>query len=264
MYEFESVLPGSGEIVKYKPITTGQIKKLLIYENAEDSEVIERALDEVIEGCIVTEDFDIDGLYLQDRFFLLLELRKVTKGNMYQFQSMCPSCSSQSLQTVDLQKLPVTILKRPKASVPKVGPKGRKGVIVEVKKEEPTLDWNVVKINDNIAVRLSPITRGMQIAATDIMKENFADAPISEKAVNLSGIIFALTIQEVITPEGVEKDLSLEDRIYLVDNLTQMEMEKIPAWFDKHNFGVEFSIDIVCPQCNAKSKRDVPLEDFFF
>jgi len=260
-YEFETVLPGSGESIKFRPITTGQIKKLLVYEGAEEPEIIEKALDEIIEGCVIKEGFSISDLYLQDRFFLLLELRKVTKGNLYQFQSVCPSCNSQSLQTVDLQKLPVKVLPRLKKE--KISTKGKKVVLEEPEETKTLIGWNIIKINNNISLRMCPITRGMQIMSTELMKANFADAKPMEQAMNLSSIIFALSIQEVITPSGVEGDLSLDDKIYLLDNLTQKETEKIPDWFEKNNFGVDLKFDVLCPQCGTKVIRDIPLEDFF-
>lgn len=263
VYEFETVLPGSGETIKFRPITTGQIKKLLIYEGAEEAEIIEKALDEVMEGCIVTEGFDIRKMFLPDRFFLLLELRKITKGNLYQFQSMCPSCNSQSLQTVDLQKLPIKKLNIPKKPVLKAA-KNKKGVI-ELKESETQIieDWNVIKLNDNISIRVMPVTRGIQMEAAEIMKTSFAEASMMEKAVNVSTIIYALTIQEVITPDGVEKDVSLEDKIYLLDNITQTELENLTSWFDKHEFGIDFTFEVTCPQCKLKTTREVPIEDFF-
>lgn len=262
VYEFETVLPGSGETIKFKPITTGQIKKLLIYEGAEEPEVIEKALDEIIEGCVVTEGFDIKKLFLPDRFFLLLELRKITKGNLYQFQSICPSCSSQSLQTVDLQKLPIKKLNIPVKPSVKLQKGVKKAPVVEVK-EEPEVEWNVIQLNKDIAVRVLPVSRGVQIQASDIMKSTFPDAPIVEKAVNISTIIYALVIQEVITRDGVESDLSLEDKIYLLDNITQKELEKLTSWFDTNEFGIDFTFEVVCPQCLLKVKREVPMEDFF-
>ena len=89
VYEFNTTLPGSGEEVTFRPITTGQLKKLLIYENETDPMVIEGALDDLISSCIVNEDFNINDLYLQDRFFLLVEIRKKSKGENYSFQYNC-------------------------------------------------------------------------------------------------------------------------------------------------------------------------------
>ncbi|HRR48413.1 MAG TPA: hypothetical protein P5293_00335 [Bacteroidales bacterium] len=277
MYEFETVLPGSGKTVKFKPISTGQIKKLLMYENAEDQAVIETALDDVLAGCVLGEDFKIDDLYLQDRFYLLLEIRKATKGNTYQFQTVCPSCGSQSLQTVNLSEMPVKVLElnKKKVKTPEISASKKKKTqsLQEVKEESmleeapPQKDVSepdIVKINDNISVRMSLITRGMQKQAMEWVKVNYPEVSDAEKAIHTMTAILALAIQGIITPDGEEKDLSIEDRIYLLDSLTEQEEVKLPKWFEKYDFGVDFSINIKCPQCGYQSKRDVPLEDFFF
>ncbi len=279
VYEFETVLPGNGKTVKFKPISTGQIKKLLMYENAEDQAVIETALDEILAGCVLGEDFKTDNLYLQDRFYLLLEIRKATKGNTYQFQTVCPSCSSQSLQTVNLSEMPVKVLelnkkkiKAPEMPAPK---KKRTQSLQEVKAEsvpeqpqsavqEDTSEPDVVEVNDRISVRMSLITRGMQKQAMDWVKSTYPDVSDAEKAIHTMTAILALAIRGIITPDGEEKDLSIEDRVYLLDALTEQEEVKLPKWFEKYDFGVDFSINIKCPQCGYQSKRDVPLEDFFF
>ena len=44
VYQFETTLPGTGELIQFKPITTGQIKKLLVYEGSENLNIIENIL----------------------------------------------------------------------------------------------------------------------------------------------------------------------------------------------------------------------------
>lgn len=107
VYTFECELPGSGEKVEFKPLTTKEIKKLLVYEDEEPSK-IEDVLDHIIQNSVTTEDFDTDNLYLQDRFFLLLEIRKKTKGENYEFQFDCPECGTQNYLVQDLDNLPIT------------------------------------------------------------------------------------------------------------------------------------------------------------
>jgi len=108
IYEFETTLPGSGETIRFQPLTTGQLKKLLVYENETDIMIQEDALDNLICSCVTSENFDIDNLYLQDRFFLLMEIRKKTKGEKYDFTYKCPKCESQILNSLNLDDLKVT------------------------------------------------------------------------------------------------------------------------------------------------------------
>lgn len=104
-YEFEYTLPGTGETVKFKPLTTSQMKQLLDYENEKSIGAVIQALDSLIKSSVISENFNIDELYLRDRFSLLVEIRKKTKGEQYEFQFRCPSCESQQYNVVDLDSL---------------------------------------------------------------------------------------------------------------------------------------------------------------
>jgi len=251
VYEFDTVLPGSGKTVKFKPVTTGQMKELLVYENETDPSVIESALDKLITSSVVTEDFKILDLYLQDRFFLMLEIRRRTKGDHYQFEFRCPGCNSQVLQSVNLAKLPVTRL------------------IEEVD--------HIVKLNDSISVELDFIKRRDQVIAYDIVNQTFGNLSPLQKATEAALVANALAIKAVITPDGKDDDISIEDKKFLLENVPRGEYDLINNWFENYNFGVEFSFELQCKHifvpepgktfgkpCGFKQKQDIPLEQFFF
>ena len=48
VYDFSCELPGSKETIQFKPVSTGQIKKLLTYENESNYVLQEQALDDLI------------------------------------------------------------------------------------------------------------------------------------------------------------------------------------------------------------------------
>lgn len=280
-YVFETVLPGRGDTISFKPITTGQIKKLLLYETSNEPMSMEDALDEMINECIdKPENFDVKKLYLQDRFFLLVEIRKATRGNIYSFQSECTSCGSQSQQIVKLSDLSVTYLNKnvkveKKESITEKKPTTKKTAISEKKKEVKTVtyeakeevnDWNIVKLNENISVKLSLITRDMQIIAFNMIKEKYKNGEMNEiqRTLELTTILYALSIESIITPEGEESDVSMEDKIFLLDNIQQSEQEKISNWYDVNDFGIDFSFDVECMHCHNKERKAVPVENFFY
>ena len=273
VYVFETVLPGTGETIKFKPITTGQIKKLLLYENMEDLSSVEMALDELISDCVVTEGFNINNLYLQDRFYLMLELRKATKGNKYIFDSICQKCGSQTMQAIDINTLPVKKLEIDKeekiTTVKKAVTKKKQRIemVKETQEKEPEKvesiqkeSWNLVKINDNISLKLKIITRAMQVEA-NIITHDLTD---NQKQSELSEIMYAMSIESIITPEGESNNISLEDKRYLLQNILQSEMEKILKWHNDHDFGISFIIPVKCIHCGDEARREIPLENFFF
>ena len=251
VYEFNATLPGSGKTVTYKPITTGQMKNLLMYEEDDDPMVIEEILDDLISSSVITEDFDVKDLYLQDRFFLLIEIRKQSKGRHFSFKINCPVCNSQFLQNVDLDKLPFT----PKES--EINP--------------------FVEVNENITVALDFIKRQDQQLAANIVNQNQKEMTHMQKLADMSLIATALTIQVFITPEGEDEEVSIEDKVYFLENLQQKEFEKITGWYGDNNFGIDFVAEMKCPHivppkrkggpgksCEFTEQMTIPLENFFF
>jgi hypothetical protein len=282
MYQFDTRLPGSGKELKIKPITTGQLKRMLMYETVSDMGKIENALDVLITECVLDKDFNVNDLYLQDRFFLLAELRKITRGNMYTFTAFCdnPLCNSQYVHTIDLSKLPMkpfkigqVVEKREKKSEEKSVPikvERKKKGMVEIVPEQPVVEENtnpwVVELNNGLKVELSMITRGMQSESFRIISTR-QGAPMTDSQKRIESITMttAFGIKAIITPDGDKNEaLSIQDKIYFLDNITQPDMEKIQKWYDAVDFGIEFKFNVKCPHCGKEEMREVPLEDFFF
>jgi len=241
VYEFDCILPGNGKEVKFKPITTGQMKSLLVYEGEKRPSKIEEALDNLITSSVTSENFDVAELYLQDRFCLLIELRKKTKGNEYQFNLTCPICKSQSIQNIDLDDL----------------------VISKINKRLS----KKVKINDDITVELGHIRRKDQVKAFRLVDKNFKISKFTEtqRLAEITLYTYAQAIETIVTPDGEEKNIDLEDKVFLLNNIPQDDYTKITDWFEKNNFGVEFSYTAKCIHCDDfEQKRDIPVSNFFF
>lgn len=282
-YVFETDLPGNGMAVSFKPVTTGQIKRLLLYETTNDPLSMEAALDSVIEECVIRpENFKVSSLYIQDRFFLLVEIRKATRGATYMFQTECASCGSQTQQAINLSELPVTKLKKtqkvePKKQAAPTVSKHKKIKLVEKTEEneeiipekivEPS-EWGVVKLNDKISVRLTLVTREIQQKAFDMFsekhKDNIKDINDVQKTIDITTSLYALCMKSIITPEGEETDLPLEEKIFLLDNIQQSEHDKISKWFESNDFGIDFSFDVKCSHCGYSERKAVPVENFFY
>ena len=235
VYTFDYVLPGTEEKIQFKPLTTKEIKKLLVYENDNDYGKIEEVLDEIINLSVTNENFDVNNLYLQDRFSLLLEIRKKTKGEYYEFPFDCPKCSSQNYMVIDLDKLNVTRLN-----------------------DLGELD-TVVNLTDQISIEVWFLTRKEEKEAWEKVS-NDSPQPISEYELN----ILTQTIKAVNSPDGREDNLSFEDKQFIIDNTTTGNLQNISKWFEKNNFGTDFTIKRVCKQCGYTETRSIPLVNFFF
>ncbi len=234
-YEFRCTLPGSGEELLIKPLTTGQMKKILAYEDETETHVVENALDKLISDCVVTEGFDIDDLYLQDRFYLLLEIRKVSKGSKYSFNFKCPKCSVDNIADFSLDDLPVT--------------------------SKPESD-NVIEINEKLSFEVDFPTRRDQKDAMNRYKDR-TDMSNREKEIEIMTGTFANSIRRVHTKEGILEDVPFEQKTFILDNIPTETFDKFKDWFDVNDFGVKFEAEVGCIHCSFRESTTIPLSGFF-
>lgn len=234
-YEFECELPGSREVVKFKPLVTKQIKKLLAHED-DTYEKVEEILDRIISLAVINEDFNIDNLYLQDRFFLTVEIRKKSKGETYDFQFDCPSCESQNYISVNLDNLPVNYLNKKKNNIN-----------------------TEVKLTNDVSVNMWYITRGEEKEALSYVDPSLDDEEGTETQLN----ILAQGIKTVNSPDGKEKNLSFDDRKFIIDNSTQKNLADMSNWFRENQFGIDFRFTKKCKSCGYSETTTIPLRNFF-
>jgi len=233
-YEFPYTLPGSGKELLIRPITTGQMKKVLAYEDETSFYVVEEALDRLITGCVVNDDFDMDDLYLQDRFSLMVEIRRVTKGDIYEFNYKCAECGFENITHINLSEL-------------------------NVKPCNP--ENNVIEINERLKFEVDYPTRRGQKDSIKRMKEKKLGK--REMMVEVQSGTFANSIIKVHTDEGELDGVSFEDKLYILDNVSSDVFEKFTQWFVDYDFGVDFDKELQCVSCHHDDKIEIPLSNFF-
>jgi len=237
VYEFETELPGSGETIKFKPVSTGQIKKLLTYENETNYVMQEKALDELISSSVLVDGFDIGEILLHDRFFLLVELRKKTKGEYLEYQINCPECNSQSINKINLDTLPV-------------------------KKLDTNLK-TIVDLSKGIRVHLRHLKRQDQI--DEIKANNFPKNMSQLQMAYMFNVLFnANAIDKIETPNGVDSDIPFKDRVFFVENIPTGELDKIKEKIDEMSFGIDLTMKTKCIHCSYEHEYQVPIQNNFF
>ena len=238
VYEFTCELPGNKQEVKFKPVNTGNLKKLLTYEKETNLLIQEQALDDLILSSVLSEDFNIDELYLEDRFFLLVELRKKTKGEVLEFSLNCPNeeCKSQSLNRVDLSKLPV--------------------------KPIDESDNMVVDLDHNIKVYLRRLKRKHQKEIHPSMIHEHLTP--TQKQAEVQILYHACTIDKIETKSGIDENLKITDKKYLLENIPTGDYDKIRDRINETSFGVDLSYKSKCNKCGFEYETIVPVENNFF
>lgn len=242
VFEFDITLPGSGEKLLIKPLTTKDIKKLLQYEGVEDDfALMTQIFDDIIFQSVITEGFDLGELYLQDRFHLLLEIRKATKGAVHTFDYICVNeeCESQSLKTIDLNKLPI--------------------------KERPEID-NIIKLNDSIKVEMDLLKRKHEFEATEALRLITEKEKLSALQINaeLALLLEAAGIKNIILPEGNQPNLSIFDKKYFIEHIPKFMHKMIQDWYEDSDFGTDFKISVQCEHCGDKQEQEITYNNFFF
>lgn len=236
VYEFSCELPGSGQEVTFKPVNTGQLKKLLTYEKEKNLLLQEQALDDLISSSVLTEDFNSDDLYLEDRFFLLVEMRKKTKGEVLEFTLTCPKCNSQSLNRVDLNSMPI-------------------------KQLDKEADLTVDLVND-VKIHLRRVKRKHQKEIKpSFLKPNLSNLQITAE---MQTLFHACAIDKVETPDGIDENINMTDKVYLIDNIPTSEYDKIRNKIEDISFGLDLTYKVKCRACNFEQDTIVPVENNFF
>jgi hypothetical protein len=165
-----------------------------------------------------------------------LEIRKLTKGDTYQFIYECPECGYKSLQNVNLNNLVVNNFNK--------------------------LETNTVSIlNDQVILHLGHITRGEQKEAYNLIERKLNE---NQKKVEMIISTLAQAIKKVETPDG-EEVLTLKEKVEFVGDLPEKEYKKINEWFEENNFGLDLNINIKCKNitCNYETKESLPISNFF-
>jgi hypothetical protein len=239
VYEFDETLPGSGQKVKLRPYSAADLKKLMLSTDEETS------LDDLLSACVISDGFNVDDLYLQDRQYLLISLRRLTKGTTYEYVYTCPKCNSQKIMVIDLKKMKI--------------------------KKIPKDFSKVVKLDDNISLELKPITRGAVKDAVKIIDDiEKQDTLGPARTIEQVMLIYALCITKIITPEG-EYSPTKEEAIEFINNekLPRWMFEKIGDWFKDLDYGMDLTVSLACDnkKCSEHGKEikeDLQLGDFLF
>jgi len=232
-FKYSVELPGTGDNIEFRSLTTNDMKRLLVYENQSDPLVGEDILDQILTETVLTENFNIDNLYIQDRYFLFIELRKATKGTKYTFPYTCKNCKSQSMQSVDFNQLNVK------------------------KREDPEKEVNL--LNDNIKLEMDHIKRGDQKKGYKAINKKISS---SEKQIEMMLADIASSILSITTPDGTENP-PVEKKMKFIGDLPSTEYQKLRDWYQNNDFGISLEHQVNCPHCDYKEETQIPLDNFF-
>lgn len=255
-YLFKTTLPGSGKRIEFRPLNVKQMK-MIMANQSDDNEENDKLLDTIISESVTDKEFKVYDLYIQDRYFLITEIAKKTKGEKTKLEWKCPECNSQTIQVIDYNQMKVTRLnfENDEENLVKVT-----NDRVEYINVNPIIDFNF-----GVSVKMEPIKRSSQIKAMKMIKEKKKDknAPLTDTEINEMTIyMYADAIKKVIT-DGEEEVLEFEEKLELLDSIEPNDFEKLNNWINDNDFGYTYKYEFSCPHCDYKEENEVEDSSFF-
>jgi hypothetical protein len=116
-----------------------------------------------------------------------------------------------------------------------------------------------VKLTNDVSVNMWYITRGEEKEALSYVDPSLDDEEGTETQLN----ILAQGIKTVNSPDGKEKNLSFDDRKFIIDNSTQKNLADMSNWFRENQFGIDFRFTKKCKSCGYSETTTIPLRNFF-
>ena len=83
---FELTIPTTNKKIEYRPFLVKEEKILLTARESGEQIDIFRAIKQIINNCVITEDFDIDQIPLIDMEYIFIQLRAKSIDNIVKFQ----------------------------------------------------------------------------------------------------------------------------------------------------------------------------------
>ena len=90
---FTVTLPTTKEKIKCRPFLVKEEKILLMSATTDDQRNHINALEQVINNCILDENFELEKLSLYDFIYIFLALRSHSVGEVVEIQVNCPKCN---------------------------------------------------------------------------------------------------------------------------------------------------------------------------
>jgi hypothetical protein len=123
------------------------------------------------------------------------------------------------------------------------------------------MDTSVELVND-VKVYLRRIKRGHQKEINpSFIKRSMSSTQI---AAEMQVLHHANAIEKIETPDGVDENLTIKDKVYLIENIPTGEYDKIRNKLEEMSFGVDLTYKVKCRACDFENETLVPVENNFF
>lgn len=245
--EIRCVLPGTGEEIYLRNITTSQQKSIVKAYEKQDIILLEQIFDWLLKECVISETFDPLTLYNKDRQFLLMQLRLESVKGSYCIHTQCPWCDKKRELEYELDEFNFSDIISPV--------------------EEYTL-----KFNDNVSVVVGYITRQNDLEINQYIRALGGVTDSGEIDKNMTEFTYALgasCVRKVlVTCNGkvIEETPNFEEKLEFLSELSTTDSELlIDNVIEKNKIGdISFEIDCNNDECAYVYKDTEDWNTFFY
>lgn len=243
--DIKFTIPSTGEDIFLRPFTTREQKAILKAIEKEDQVLINEAFDQLIINCVVSKGFNIDSLLTKDRDAILIELRKESVKDDFNFHWKCSHCDHINKDTMSLDKLKFKKLK------------------------DKDLLSKEIELNDRTGLKLNlslPSRKFEKMLYKHVMKDNKKDiSAVDVLNTTLAVSIDSLLVLDEETNEYKRTEISFTDRINILEEVCIDDKKKIEKFLEGiEAYGYDMNIgNRVCKECKESSPVELEWSDFF-
>lgn len=227
--KYSEVIPSTGEEISYRPFLVKEEKVLLIAMESSDPKQMAMSISDTVSSCIF-ENIDISKLTGYDIEYLFLKIRSKSVGETSNVMVQCPTCDHSNEIEINLDEIKVP--------------------------ENAELN-NIIKLNDDISVKMKPPSY-VALATNPIIT---GDGSLTEK-------IFGMlreTIDAVMTEEEriSMKETTQQDFEEFIESMTTEQFNRVKEYVESiPTLSHEIKFD--CEGCGATTTRTLEgMQNFF-
>ncbi len=241
--DMEISLCYSGRTVLVKPLKVKEKKELLKSLESKIEILINRVLDDIIEGYVTAADsneFNTKELPTQERHQILIYIRAANGDETAKIAHQCPKCEK---VTKDIS------YKLTKDSYVKNYEEPKGGKIVTICKGQVEIHYDVIFRHEEINVEEYIKEHKLKT----VSERQFAMVAASIKKIffNQSGRKIEVTLE------------SVKDKMEFIEELDSSEFTTITNAISNLDFGVKMPFEFKCNHCDYTSKEEVNATVFF-
>jgi|LauGreDrversion4_2_1035121.scaffolds.fasta_scaffold210141_2 hypothetical protein len=235
---YDVFLPLLKKKVRFRPFLVKEEKILLMAMESDEDSAIISAIKQIVENCCL-DDLNIDSLPVSDLEFFFLNLRARSINEVVELSYKCNNKiagqSNEPVECGNVVNIEVNVL--------------------SIQPEIPEDHTNKIELSEKMGLM-------MRYPSFRILEQN---SKVTGSEIDKLMDILLSCIDSVYTEEEIfyTKDVSKEELVNFVENLTREQFSKIQNFFDTMP-KIKKEVDFSCTKCGHKEKIGIEgLQNFF-